>query len=307
MATLLDSIVRQSCGSAVLGTGTKYCDFNPKDIEHVVFTPKSLSIPLTEDFDLAYFEGLQLAGNAVLLKNAFEFTDSTADNTKQTSATGKIQISQKGRNEFSLKYTDGMALYKALQSLDSRGSYRVILIDSENNWMFTEDGSDAIKGFLTTYIASEAVRFDTGSEVTSKMLSFQLAIRDEMDERSAWIQNEFTLFNVQAADGVNELVYSFKTAPANSDTTIIANVYSMVNRSVDVSTILDTETTAVQVYVNGVSQVPSVVARTGINELTITITPALSTSDVVYMAADPFSITDAGLFKAGKSAEAIVV
>lgn len=305
MATLLDSITRQSCGSSALGTGTKYCDFNPKDIEHVVFTPKDLSIPLTEDFDLAYFETLQLAGNAVLLKNAFEFTDSTADNTKQTSATGKIQISQKGRNEFAFKYTDGLGFYQALQSLDSRGTYRVILIDSENNWIFTEDGEDSIKGFLTTYVASEATRFDTGSEVTSKMLSFQLASRDEMDKRVAWIENDYTLFNVQEADGINELVYSFKVDPANSDTAVIINAFSAVNKGIDVSVILDTETVAVQLNVNGVDVVPSVVARTGVNELTITVT-AVSTSDVVYLKADAFSISGAGMFKAAKSSEVVV-
>ncbi len=305
MATLGNSIIRQSCGSSALGTGTKWCDFNPKDIEHVIFTPKSLSIPLTEDFDLAYLQSLQLAGNAIVLKNAFEFTDSTADNTKQTSATGKIQISQKGRHEFSLKYTDGLGLYKALASLSSRGYYRVILVDSQNNVMFTEDGDSAVKGFLTSYVDSEAIRFDTGSEVTSKVLSFQLAEREETDSRLAYLQNDNSLFNIQEADGINELVYSFASNPANTDTSVVVNVYSMVNRSVDVADILDTDTSAIQLNVDGVDVTPSAVAKTAANQLTITV-PALSTSEVVYLKASPFAIADVGLFQAAKSSEVVV-
>jgi hypothetical protein len=161
--TLRDIVTRLDSSSDILGTGTKFKDIQIKNFRHIVFLPKGTVIPYTETFDLDYFETLQVEGKAILVKNAKEFTDNSTENTKQTYSGGDIEISQRGKYEWSFKYTDGLGLFKSLRSLSSNGELDILIQDTEGNQLMTEAPSKTgAKGLSTNYVDVDVTKFNTG-------------------------------------------------------------------------------------------------------------------------------------------------
>lgn len=307
MATLQESITRIGGSNSYLGTGNRFQDINLKDLKHVIFLPKGTKIPLTDTFDLDYFETLQTNQKAFVLKDAYEFIDNTTENSKQTSGTGYMKVGTKGKYAFSFKFDTGFGLFKALESFESNGELDVLLVDSTNNWMFTSYLDTHIKGFSTTYTSSELIKFSNGSDSTSKVISFQLKDYTQIDVRGVILHNDKSLFHIDDVEGVNQLVYSLNAVPASGATTVSVKVESMVNKDADISSLISTITSSVKVNVNGVNKTISSVVDAGNNVVTVTFTGALTVGQKVYVYATPFKVTDAGLFQAERSEVKVVV
>jgi hypothetical protein len=223
MATIANIINLIDCGlSATYGTGSQGCKAFFKNVASIWLTPTGFKFDSSETLNEAYAQELQAQGKLIVLKGVTAFTDNSEDTVTETYDDGTKQVVRKGKYEFAIEFINGLYFQAALNSLNSFERYDITLIDSENNILGTlaEDGSQ--KGFSAGMIQVAKYTFGTGSAGAKQGLMVQLTEPDELDDTFGFISGKsLAPFKPKNLDGVNEVVLSFNTAPADAATTLV--------------------------------------------------------------------------------------
>ena len=217
MATLLSILNLVQCGlAAVLGIGTKGCTPFFKKVTAMWLTPQGFEYDGASILNETYVSLLQAQGNLIVLKGIRTFTDNSADDAIETLEDGTKQISSLGLYEFAVAFINGLYFHAALHSLNSFGNYDATFIDRDGNILGTKAASGNLKGFTIGML--QAMKLDFATDTTSQKegLSLQLLERSELDTEYVFIQRKQLDFNPNLIDGVNEIVLTFKIAPANA-------------------------------------------------------------------------------------------
>jgi hypothetical protein len=224
-----------SCSLSVLGTGSKNCAFEIKLVNGIYAVARGETIADADEFDKDYVQEKIQQGEWVPLIDAIGFLDESADDTIQTTQSGVEIKANLGRYKFTLEYKKGEYFNKAMSSLDSFGKFDIILVDEAGNWLMTENASGVGKGFKAGMFSPLKTKLNDGSVATSKSLTFQLLDRSEWDDRLIWLDVSETGFSPDEADGANDILISFDTAPSNSDTTLVIDLVSTADNSTALS------------------------------------------------------------------------
>jgi len=221
MANLGSILNLVNCGlNAVLGTGTKGCKPFMSKVTAISFVPSGFKLDSTRTLDDEYFTELQASGKLIHLKGIRTFTDNSSDDSIEEMEDGTKQVSKYGKYEFLVNFVKGMYFNAALTSLNSFGSYDVILWDRDGNGLGTKAINGSLKGFTVGMIQTSRLIWATDTTNQKEGLAFQMLERAEMDSDYVFISKGNLNFNPNQKDGINEVVVSFPSAPADASTSI---------------------------------------------------------------------------------------
>lgn len=234
MATLNTIYNLVACGlGQVLGTGTKGCKQFLKKATALWFVPDGFEFDGTQTLNQTYVQQLQSEGKLIILKGAKTFTDNSSEDIIETLEDGTKQVATLGLYEFALSFINGLAFHSALHSLNSFGSYNVLFVDRDGNILGTKASSGELKGFSVGMIQAMKLSFPTDAVGQKEGLGFQLTNRMELDTNYVYIaQNQLGSYYPQNEDGINEVVLSFDSVPADLGTTIVVNAKMKQNQGV---------------------------------------------------------------------------
>ncbi len=213
LSTILNLVL---CGlTASLGTGLKGCKPFFKKVTAIWLTPQGFkydgSVALTE----TYVNQLIAEGNLIVLRGIRTFTDNTEDDVKETLDDGIKQVTRLGLYEFVIMFINGLYFHAALHSINSQGNYDATLIDRDGNILGTLAADGSLKGFTIGMFQAKGLDFATDTTGQKEGAEMQLTERDELDTSYVFIQRENLTFNPNLIVGINEIVLSFETAPAD--------------------------------------------------------------------------------------------
>lgn len=229
------------CGlGAVLGTGTKGCKQFLKKATSLWFVPDGFEFDGTETFDETYIQTLQAEGSLIILKGAKTFTDNSSEDVIETLEDGTKQVATLGLYEFALTFINGLAFHAALHSLNSFGSYNVLFVDRDGNVLGTKSSSGDLKGFSVGMLQAMKLSFPTDAVGQKEGIGFQLTNRMELDTNYIYIaQTQLGDYYPQNQDGINEVVLTYDSVPADAGTTIVVNAKSKQNQNAWVGGLTD--------------------------------------------------------------------
>ena len=226
LSTIYNLVV---CGlGAVLGTGTKGCKQFLKKATSLWFVPDGFEFDGSEVLDETYVQTLQAEGNLIILKGAKTFTDNSSEDVIETLEDGTKQVATLGLYEFALTFINGLAFHAALHSLNSFGSYNVLFVDRDGNVLGTKATSGSLKGFSVGMLQAMKLSFPTDAVGQKEGIGFQLTNRMELDTNYIYIaQSQLGSYYPQNQDGINEVVLTYDSVPADAGTTIVVNAKSI--------------------------------------------------------------------------------
>jgi len=230
LSTIYNLVV---CGlGAVLGTGTKGCKQFLKKATSLWFVPDGFEFDGSEVLDETYVQTLQAEGNLIILKGAKTFTDNSSEDVIETLEDGTKQVATLGLYEFALTFINGLAFHAALHSLNSFGSYNVLFVDRDGNVLGTKATSGSLKGFSVGMLQAMKLSFPTDAVGQKEGIGFQLTNRMELDTNYIYIaQSQLGSYYPQNQDGINEVVLTYDSVPADAGTTIVVNAKSKQNQN----------------------------------------------------------------------------
>ena len=279
MATIAEIVNLIDCGlSATYGTGSIGCKALFRNVSSVWFTPKGFKFSKTEVLDEDYVQQLQAEGNLIILKGVTTFTDNSEEMVTETEEDGTEGFVRKGKYKFLMEFVNGLYYQQALNSLNSQSLYDISLVDSANNILGTLASDGSVKGFSTTMVQASKLTFATGSARSKQGINVQLDDPDELDNDFSFISGKsLAPYKPKNADGVNEVVLSYSTAPANAATSLIVKAVLKQGGEAFKGALVPN----FLYKVGGTTQVPTAVSEVdGVYTLTVT---ALATNGVLAL------------------------
>jgi hypothetical protein len=221
MATIANILNLVQCGlNAVIGTGTKGCRPFLKKVSSIWLLPQGTKLDSTRTLDEEYAKELQAEGKLIVLKGIRTFSDNTPDDTTEELEDGTKQLTKYGKYEFMVNFINGLYFNAALHTLSGFNDYDVIFWDIEGNGLGSKASDGSLKGFTVGMLQATKLQWATDAAGAREGLMFQLLERMELDKDYVFVQGTSLDFNPQSLEGINEVVLSYKTVPANAATTI---------------------------------------------------------------------------------------
>jgi len=298
MATGLELNGKASCSSDMVGFNkTKGCGYNFQNTITLWRTPANFEFDLTQEFNAAYIESLQLAGNLSIINGINDFPENGTDPLIETLADNTEISAGAAKYKYSPIFSEGADIYynRLLGYLEGQGNNRFVFVDSAGNLMWTT-GSDENKarGFLTSRTARGKFTLQSPGVGQKATLDFQLANTYEFEDNSRMIDANLLSFDTRLVEPITQAVISYTAVPSDTDTTI--TVDAKFARGQETYVTGATNTADWKVFVNGTENPVTLVAE-ALNVYTLTIT-ALATDDLVSVSFNGvISITGDGLYR----------
>ena len=223
MATIAQITNLIDCGlSATYGTGSIGCKAFFRNVSSAWLTKRGFKFDKAEVLNEEYVQKLQSEGKLVILKGITAFTDNSEDMVTETYDDGTEQLVRKGKYKFLIEFVNGLYYQAALNSLNSQEVYDVSLVDSDNNILGTMAQDGSVKGLSAGMIQVSKYTFATGSAGSKQGLNIQLTDPNELDDEFSFISGKsLAPYKPKNADGINEVVLAYTTAPADGATSLV--------------------------------------------------------------------------------------
>jgi hypothetical protein len=279
MATIAQITNLIDCGlSATYGTGSIGCKAFFRNVSSAWLTKKGFKFDKTEVLNEDYVQQLQAEGKLIILKGITAFTDNSEDMVTETYEDGTEQLVRKGKYKFLMEFVNGLYYQQALNSLNSQDAYDVSLVDTDSNILGTLAGDGSVKGFSAGMIQVSKYTWGTGSAGSKQGLNVQLSDPDELDDSFSFISGKsLAPYKPKNADGVNEIVLSYSTAPANAATSLVVKAIIKQGGGAFKGALV----TDFLYTVDGATEVPTLLSEAdGVYTFTVT---ALSTNGILTL------------------------
>tara|TARA_R110000851_G_scaffold50140_1_gene120034 strand:- start:2107 stop:3033 length:927 start_codon:yes stop_codon:yes gene_type:complete len=223
MANLTEIINLVDCSlAATYGTGSKGCKSFFREVSSIWLTKRGFVFDGSQALDEEYVQSVQAAGNLIVLNGITAFTDNSEEMVTETYDDGTEQLVRKGKYKFLVEFVNGLYFQTALSSINSQDIFDVSLIDTSNNILGTVAANGSLKGFSAGMIQASKYTFATGAVGSKQGLNIQLIEPDELDNDSSFVSgSSLAPYKPKSADGINEVVLAYSTAPANSATSLV--------------------------------------------------------------------------------------
>lgn len=279
MATIAQITNLIDCGlSATYGTGSIGCKAFFRNVSSAWLTKKGFKFDKTEVLNEDYVQQLQAEGKLIILKGITAFTDNSEDMVTETYEDGTEQLVRKGKYKFLMEFVNGLYYQQALNSLNSQDAYDVSLVDTDSNILGTLAGDGSVKGFSAGMIQVSKYTWGTGSAGSKQGLNVQLSDPDELDDSFSFISGKsLAPYKPKNADGVNEIVLSYSTTPANAATSLVVKAIIKQGGGAFKGALV----TDFLYTVDGATEVPTLLSEAdGVYTFTVT---ALSTNGILTL------------------------
>ena len=222
MANLTEIINLVDCSlAATYGTGSKGCKSFFREVSSIWLTKRGFVFDGSQALDEEYVQSVQAAGNLIVLNGITAFTDNSEEMVTETYDDGTEQLVRKGKYKFLVEFVNGLYFQTALSSINSQDIFDVSLIDT-SNILGTVAANGSLKGFSAGMIQASKYTFATGAVGSKQGLNVQLTEPDELDNDSSFVSgSSLAPYKPKSADGINEVVLAYSTAPANSATSLV--------------------------------------------------------------------------------------
>lgn len=269
---LTDQIDVVNCQQGVLlGTGNEACPFSWNRVTTLEFSPKSFVYEneqtLSEVQTLQQQEILTIVnGIKTFALVPLEPNVNTADGSGYKTVTGELPY------EYEVMFeSDGVNIWKALRSMNSKQRFNVAFYDVDGNKIFTQNKNGSIKGFSIQMLFTGQYQGFEGNNPEVYKMSIQLSDISEMD-RQAWITADNLDFNADSElDGVNDIIFTPSTLAVAATTLVVKS--TLIDKSHFVAGLVQAN---FRVQRNGVTvAVSGVVADANAKTYTLTI-PAVT-------------------------------
>jgi hypothetical protein len=210
------------CGaSSAKGFNTsKGCSDIIEAADSVWLISPSVVIAETQEINLAYIQGLQKAGQLVVVKGINTFEENGSDDAIETLADDTMLLTNKGKYRFMATFTNGLYFNEALNSVEGQGSWRTIIVDKAGRVLLTQLSAGGYRGFETGMIRATKLTFPSNAASLKQGLDWQLTKRYEMDEYYALWSPENLDFDPRQLEPITQVELSLVNAPADTDTTL---------------------------------------------------------------------------------------
>ena len=281
MATGLELANLGACQDGIVGFNTdRGCPYSFQNTNTLWRTPADFEFDLTQDFNAAYIESLQQAGNLSIIKGITDFPENGTDPLIETLADNTEISAGDAKYKYSPVFAKNGDLYynKLLGYLEGQGNNRFVFVDSAGNILGTK-GSDETKmrGFLTSRTHRAKFTLQSPGVGQKATLDFQLADTYELEDNWVMFDNNNLSFDPRVIDAIIQAQIIYTAVPSDNDTTVTVN--AKYARGLDAFITGATNVADWKVSVNGTDVTVSNVAEAS-DVYTITI-PSLATDDIV--------------------------
>jgi hypothetical protein len=241
MATGAELINLGSCDAASLkGTNTsKGCGDVLVAAQSIWLFSPSAYIDLSVELNDAYIKGLQAQGKLVILKGVNTFEENGSDDTYESLDDDTQILTNEGKYKFTATFIDSLAFNAALHSLKGFGNWKIGIVDKSGNLLMgsTNSAGDKVYGFTAGAVQPTKLVFGTNTTGMKQGLMFQLLDRSEVDSNYSFFFAANLVnsgLNARSLEGVNDVILSYTTVPADSNTTISVKA-TLIDRKTPVS------------------------------------------------------------------------
>lgn len=187
MPTLLNAV---NCKKYELGTGLVDCEPFFQEPKAFIITPMSWSMPVTETFDLDYVVSKIQDGTFVPFLNAVQFTENTAEPTRQDYTGGNRRTNRNGNPDYTFEYDNGTGFHAAAYSYNGYKG-RVIIIDQAGTVQLQRNAaSTVITGFYADDIWTRTYRQQAGDTRPATMIDVHLGNTEEFNRQMTLISSD---------------------------------------------------------------------------------------------------------------------
>jgi len=289
------SNTRDCSGKGVIGTGLNYCPFDLSDMSgsgQIHLYKRGFKHTET-DFTKDYLQGLQQAGNLIVLKGVFSVESNSSENQVETSSGGIERLATEGKYKWTFTFTNGMEFNRALSYLQSYGRYDLALSDGYNE-VHHASKSGNHGGFTIGQIQVNRYTGASGGTSAKSSISIQLTDTRQYDQEFAYISgDQLEDFSFAELDGINQINTTITNAPSSTGTSVQFNAVSSADKTTALSGL---EVADVVVKVNGTAVTVSSLTEGTDGSYDATV-PALATDDVVEVSLDGVIIKDGFLYQ----------
>lgn len=220
MATIAEIINLVSAGAtSVLGTGTKGFRPSLKKVTTLWLLSSGFKLDKTRVLDEDYVGELQESGDLIVVKGIRAFTDNSEEDQNETLEDGTMAVTRLGLYSFAINFINGMYFHAALHSLSGFSNYDILMIDRDGSVLGTESSDGSIKGFTVGMLQADKLTFASDTTAAREGLRFQLLDRAELDKEYAFIHHNELDFNPNRVEGINEVLITYPSVPADAATT----------------------------------------------------------------------------------------
>lgn len=189
-------INQKDCNTTRQNLGLPACILQEGRLTGFTLVPKGWSLPLTDDFNLAYVnEQIQL-GNFIPVTGAVEATNNTPEATTEEYQGGVKSVVRNGKPEFTFKFLKGgWKFANALYSYNSFQAYDVLLV-FESNAIAGATNDTNFSGFDLGMLNTGTYMFTDGSASASVSVTMQLINQDQFNTDVALLDQSSLDFNI---------------------------------------------------------------------------------------------------------------
>lgn len=281
MPTGLELANLGACSSGIVGYNTnKGCSYDFKNTIELWRTPADFEFDLTQNFDAAYIESLQLAGKLSIIKGIADFPENGTDPLVETLADNTEISAGDAKYKYSPVFAENGDLYfnKLLGYLEGQGNNRFVFVDSAGNMLLTEGSSSTTaRGMLTSRTARGKFTLQSPGVGQKATLEFQLANTYELEDNWVMFLTENLSFDPRSIEAIAQAEIIYTAVPSDTDTEV--TVSAKYARGLDTFITGATNVSDWKVLVDSVEVTISNVVESN-NVYTLTI-PALATDNSV--------------------------
>jgi hypothetical protein len=270
------------CEGVVLGAGRGTCPIGDLgDLLGLGLNAKGTILATTAGgYTESVFRDLITNGKKHQLLNIDSFEDATPENERYTSPQGFMKSVREGKPMYNINFRNGYCFDKALQSMKGQDRWDVELYFSTGVLFTTNSAGTQLKGFNLGMFDANVFKFLSGTDTEFSRISLQFKDASEFTDKWVFIPYTVLGYNPLEIDDVIQANVVFNGQPVNADTDLSITLTDACNNSISYASLFD-QVADWKVLVNGTSVTISTVSVSSNNEITLTITPALATSDVV--------------------------
>jgi len=210
------------CVANKTNLGVSKCTKFPALIRTMITVPDNFEITKEDALTLAAWQAELLkpkSQRSYLWPMFIGFENVSEDAIYEETALADIAV-RDGKYRFRVHLKQDLCLHKAMFSHRSNNSGRVILVDTEGQFVMTEKANGKLSGFSLSLLNTEKIKFNDGSVSSRSPVYLVLADNKEMDKAGYIVDGSFYTSLAKLTDVAIEVV----SAGASSIVVTVQNV-----------------------------------------------------------------------------------
>ncbi len=186
-----------ACDVTVLSVGLSNCNEWPSLPKLPIWTPDDFEITAAQAADASLLQTamqtalLALSGRNYQYPIFDKFTDVSEAKVRVQQSSGRTIPVREGLKRFDIEYSINVCLHRAMYTHRRRNG-RIILVDSDNNYIVTKKSNGNYAGFKLSLFDTDSIKFNDGANPSISPVFIELASPAEINQAVYMIPAAFT-------------------------------------------------------------------------------------------------------------------